>query len=94
MCKVSRDYEKLNDYYWLYTQYVVKGRSSTKIANEVGCHKYTVINALKKHKIEIKPRGGYHGVTRGKAISLRPAMYSMPEELAKVLKLPSNKEER
>lgn len=50
----SSIYDKINDSSWLYDEYIVNGRSSTDIANELGCNYTTVIRSLEYNNIPIR----------------------------------------
>lgn len=51
-------YPKLHDARWLRTQYVERGRSRLDIAEEVGCSRDAVRDALAKHGIATVPGSG------------------------------------
>lgn len=51
---VSR-YPKLNDAAWLRQQYVKLGSGANSIANQLGCSSNTVLQALRRHGITVRP---------------------------------------
>lgn len=58
--KVPADvYEKLNDYNWLYTEYVVNQRSAVDIAQDLNIWYGTVIDYCIKHNFSIRQRSNY-----------------------------------
>lgn len=58
--KINNDvFEKLNNYDWLNTEYVVNKRTTVDIGNELKIHNSTVIEYLKKYGFDIRQRSRY-----------------------------------
>lgn len=58
---------RLRSMEWLYRQYVTLGKSTTKIASEIGASSSVVYGWLVEHGIQTRPRGGS---LKGKTMSL------------------------
>ncbi|HET7665443.1 MAG TPA: MucR family transcriptional regulator [Mycobacterium sp.] len=48
----------LQDRQWLRREYVVRGRAAATIAREIDCSETAVLDALRRHGLEVRDRGG------------------------------------
>lgn len=55
--RAGSSHERLGDEDWLREQYVERGRSTSDLADAVGCTPPTVAYWLRKHGIEVRPPG-------------------------------------